>query len=150
MKLVLFRLAVLLVVGILVYNYFFGTPEEQAKSKEVGSKVYDLGKSAWDLLKSEKEKFDEGKYDDALDKVSGLFDDLKQKAETLEDNKDLLDRIADLERQRDAIDRELSSDGVSSYDKVGEQSEEDAEQMKKRFDDLLKDTEILMRDMEKQ
>ena len=57
------KLALILVVGILIYNYFLGTDEEKQQSKEIFTEVRDLGKAAWGLLKSEKEKFDEGKYD---------------------------------------------------------------------------------------
>ena len=66
------RLAAILVVGILFYNYFLGTPTEKEQSKKVFSKVKDLGRDAWDLLKTEKEKLDEGKYDEALDKITTL------------------------------------------------------------------------------
>jgi len=56
----LLKLAALLVIGILVYNYFFGTTEEKAQSKVIFSEAKDLGKAAWGLLKSEKEKFEDG------------------------------------------------------------------------------------------
>ena len=100
------KLAVILVVGILIYNYFLGTEAEKEQSKEIFSEVKDLGKAAWGLLKSEKDKFDEGKYDGALDKIGSLIDNLKDKAETIQDS-DILDRIAQLEDQKAELERKL-------------------------------------------
>ena len=92
----LIKLGLFLLAGILVYNYFFGTPEEKAQSKQIFTEIKDVTKSAVGLLKTEKQKFDEGKYNDAVDKIGGLIDNLKGKAEQLEDNRELLDQIADL------------------------------------------------------
>jgi hypothetical protein len=65
----LFKIGLSLVVLLLVYNYFLGTPEEKSNSKEIISEVIHLGKSSWELLRTEKQKLSEGKYDLALDKV---------------------------------------------------------------------------------
>jgi hypothetical protein len=112
----LLKLAAVLVVGILVYNYFMGTEAEKQQSKEIFQKVKDLGSDAWNLLKAEKEKLDEGKYDGALDKISNLIDNLKDKAEAISDS-DMLDRIADLERQKDALQEKMKdAEGPDTYD----------------------------------
>ena len=52
----LLKLGLLLVAGILVYNYFFGPVEEKEQSKEIFGKVRDVGKDAWALLRTEKDK----------------------------------------------------------------------------------------------
>ena len=114
------RLGLLLVAGILVYNFFLGTPEEKEQSKVIFREVKDLGKAAVDLLKSEKNKFDEGKYDGALDKIGNLFDSLKNKAEDIEDSQ-LLDRIAELEDKRKALEKHLDESEVQTYDNAGEE-----------------------------
>ena len=48
------KLGLLLVVGILVYNFFLGTPDEKAQSQKVFNKGKDVIVSVGDLLKSEK------------------------------------------------------------------------------------------------
>lgn len=81
----LIKLGLLVVIGIVIYNYFFGTPEEQesskqvfAKSKEAFVKVKDVGKDVFILLSSEKQKFDAGKYDVAIQKMGTILTDLKK------------------------------------------------------------------------
>ncbi len=147
----LIKLALFLVAGILVYNYFFGTPEEKAQSKEIFSDIKDLTKSAVGLLKTEKQKFDEGKYDDAVDKVGGLIDNLKGKAEQLENNRELLDQIADLERQQRSLETKLGSPGVESYGNEGQRIVTDSAQRRELEEDwraLVEKTERVMQEME--
>lgn len=140
----LLKLAALLVIGILVYNYFFGTTEEKAQSKVIFSEAKDLGKAAWGLLKSEKEKFEDGKYDEAVDKVGGLFKNLKTKAQENKDT-DALAELRELEKERLALERRL--DAVDEYDKSKAAAKEN-EAIKRDWDDLLERTEALMKRME--
>ncbi|MCB0564062.1 MAG: hypothetical protein KDD01_06765 [Phaeodactylibacter sp.] len=147
----LIKLAIFLVAGILVYNYFFGTPEEKAQSKEVFSDIKDLTKSAVGLLKSEKQKFDDGKYDDAVDKIGGLIDNLKGKAEQLEDNRDLLDQITVLQQKKNSLETKLGSPGVESYGEEGQRVVTDSAQRREIEEDwkeLVNKTEQVMQDME--
>ena len=72
-KLVAFLLVVL-VVGIVAYNYFLGTEEEQENSRRIIDQVRGLGSSVVNLLYSEKEKFDQGKYDSALEKIGDAIE----------------------------------------------------------------------------
>jgi uncharacterized phage infection (PIP) family protein YhgE len=150
----LIKVGLLLVGGILVYNYFFGTPEEKAQSKEIFTSVKDLTKSAFDLLKQEKQKFDEGKYDEAVDKIGGLLDNLKSKAEQLEDNRDLLDKIADLEEKRKRLSEDINREVPENYDNTssGERPPMDSSSRKEiedEWEDLVRKTEGLMEEMEK-
>ena len=148
----LIKLAIFLVAGILVYNYFFGTPEEKAQSKEVFSDIKDLTKSAVGLLKSEKQKFNDGKYDDAVDKIGGLIDNLKGKAEQLENNRELLDQIADLQQKKNSLETKLGSPGVESYGNEGQRVVTDSAQRREIEEDwkeLVNKTEQVMQDMGK-
>ena len=142
----LLKLFVMVVFAVLVYNYFFGTVEEKQQSKEIFNEVKDLGKSAWNLLKAEKEKFDEGKYDDATEKIGNLLASLKEKAEALKDS-ELLDDIARLERKRQDLEREIETNRVEEYDGDGLRDSE-AERIKDEGKDLLQDIEDLMKRME--
>lgn len=142
----------LLVIGILVYNYFFGTDEEKAQSKQIFSEVRDLTRSAVGLLKTEKAKFDEGKYDEAVDKVGGLLDNLKGKAQLLEDNRDLLDQITELQHRKEDLERHID-ETPTSYDEtegrriVADRSEQ--REIEREWDDLLNETRDLVDEMER-
>jgi uncharacterized protein YoxC len=147
----LIKLALGLLVGILIYNFFFGTPAEKEQSKQIFTEVKDLTKSAVQLIKAEKEKFDEGKYDEAVDKIGGLINDLKGKAEKLNDNKELIDQIADLQTKKDELERKI--DGApTEYGSEGNRIVADEKQQKEieeDWDRLLRETEELMDKMER-
>ena len=138
----LLKLGLLLVVGILFYNYFLGTPEEKASSKKVFTEIKEVGKSVGGLLKAEKEKFDSGKYDNALDKIGGMFDKLKSK---VKDGSDQLKEIKELEEKKNKLKERLSEGG----DKQGSAlSEEEKESLKKELEELIKETEKLAGEIE--
>jgi hypothetical protein len=146
----LLKLGLLLLVGILFYNYFFGTEVEKTQSKEIFGKVRDVGKDAWGLLRSEKSKLDEGKYDGAVDKVGStveslgnLLGKLRSTAKDLNDS-GALDRLNELQAQQRELEAQLKNENDASYD-----AKKQAE-VKSKVQSLLKETEQLMLDMEKE
>lgn len=146
----LLKLGLLLVAGILVYNYFFGTVEEKEQSKEIFGKVRDVGKDAWALLRTEKDKFDDGKYDGAVDKVGttveslgDLLGKLNKTAQDLNDS-GALDQLSELQAKQRQLQAELAAETPESYDAA------EQERVKNEVQDLLRETEALMRDMEDQ
>lgn len=141
----LLKLAAMLVIGILIYNYFFGTTDEKEQSKEIFSEAKDLGKAAWSLLKSEKEKFEEGKYDEAVDKVGGLFRNLKSKAQENNDG-DALAELKDLEKQRLELEKRLDAIDQSDTSKAATKEKAD---IKRDWSEMLDRAEALMKQMEK-
>jgi hypothetical protein len=74
----LIRILISVVVVVLVYNYFFGTPDEKQTSQKIFNEVKVVGNSVSDLIKTEKVKFDEGKYDEALVKINHSLDALSK------------------------------------------------------------------------
>lgn len=85
----LLKLAVVLVIGILVYNYFLGTEAEKEQAGEIFSEIGNVAEKGVGLLKGEYQKFRDGKYDKALDKVGDLLEKAKQKGgELVEDIKE--------------------------------------------------------------
>lgn len=144
----LLKLLVGVVIGVLIYNYFFGTPEEKATSKEIFSEVRDLGKATWGLLKSEKQKFDEGKYDEAVDKVGGLLSTLRSKAKTSEDDNAVAE-LERLERRRLELEKEIAE--LDRLNKSGKTTAAKAkeEQIRKDWRTLMDATELVMNNLEK-
>ena len=133
------KLGLLLVVGLIAYNLFLGDETEQAQSKEIINKVKDLGKSGVDLVKAEKDKFDAGKYDDAVDKVGKLFDQLKSKAQ---DSKEMLGKILYLDEKRDVF-----KDHIQQEKAEKNLSEEESAQLDKEFKDLMQEIKNITREM---
>ena len=154
----LLKLGVLLVVGILVYNFLFGTTEEKEQSKEVFKSTGAVISSTWNLLKAERQKFDAGKYDQALDKLGGAYRAIRDRAQYVDEK--VLSRLDDLENRKAALEKEL--DGIEAEDakptptlKKGEKTPpadsgqiKRKEQLMKELDDLMGDTEKLLKQAE--
>ncbi|MFK7933623.1 MAG: hypothetical protein AB8G22_08935 [Saprospiraceae bacterium] len=151
----LIKLGLVLVVGILVYNFYFGTETEKESSRRVFNEVKEVGVAVRDLIRSEKDKFDEGKYDDALDKIENAFGNLRQKARDLEDS-DLLDRLAKLEDKRQELETEYRKKMDETPTEFNEKGEEvydltnsEKREMKRELDELLRDTEDVVNELER-
>ncbi|MCB0664489.1 MAG: hypothetical protein KDC80_01645 [Saprospiraceae bacterium] len=101
----LIKLALLIIVGVLVYNYFLGTEQEKATSEKVFRQVKEVGRSIGDLIKNEREKFKDGKYDEAFDKLGEAYEKLKGKVDD-GDNREEKEMLEKLEKQKEDLQQE--------------------------------------------
>ncbi|WP_293006776.1 hypothetical protein [Nitrosomonas sp.] len=72
-----------LVIGLLSYNYFFGTEQEKGQAQEIFAKGAEVVGASADLLEAEYEKFKEGKYDKSLQNISNFLSNVKGKGSEL-------------------------------------------------------------------
>tara|TARA_B110000037_G_scaffold173467_1_gene197319 strand:+ start:604 stop:1056 length:453 start_codon:yes stop_codon:yes gene_type:complete len=112
----LLKLIAVVVVGLLCYNFFFGTEEEKERSRAVFGQVKELGSSVGSLLKSEKAKFDEGKYDDAMAKVKNTFNNLKNQDQ--ESGGGMSKEIDQLEAKKNTLESQLSTAKENNVDNL--------------------------------
>ncbi len=166
----LIKIGLLLLVGILIYNFFFGTNVEKENSRKIFGQMKGLATSAVQLVKSEREKFDAGKYDKALDKIGGVYRGLRDKAQYLDEK--VLTRLDDLEKRKAELQQEvdkIESDETAPVpappptkkglkrDKTAEETtsakaadlDRRKKELLKKLDDLAKETESLTNDAEK-
>jgi seryl-tRNA synthetase len=94
---------------------------------------------------------EEGKYDAALDKIGILYDELEERARSGKD-RESLDRIMELDRQRRALNDRLTQ---LEEDQAGartsaekQQAGKEEERLKADLRSLFAETERLMNDME--
>lgn len=111
----LIKIALLIIVGVLVYNYFLGSEEEKATSEKVFRQVKDVGKSIGELIKNERQKFKDGKYDEAFDKLGEAYEKLKGKVnEGDQEDREMLKKLEkqkeDLEMEKKQIEDELKKE----------------------------------------
>jgi len=162
----LVKLGLLLIVGIIVYNFFFGTSEEKENSRKIFGQVGSVVGSVTQLVRSEREKFDAGKYDTALDKLGGAYKSLRSQADFID--KKVLKRLGDLENRKAALEQELDviqagdaapaippKKGVKIDPKAAEQTAAKAadqkrkkERLQRELDSLLKDSEQLLQEVQ--
>jgi cytochrome c556 len=137
----LIRLALMVLVGVVVYNYFFGSPTEKATSNKIFGEVRGVFGSVRDLVKTEKEKYEAGKYNQAIDKISNVIGTLKGKAQEVKDS-GVLDKLSDLEAKRTDLQKrvERTKTALGAKDTLG---------IKQSFEDLVKETDKMIQNMEK-
>jgi cytochrome c556 len=138
----LLKLAFVAVICIVCYNRFFGSDKEQEQSKRIFKGVGNVFTEVRDLARSEKDKFDGGKYDAALGKMQTVLERLKNHAGDVNDTK-LNGQIADLERRKAQLQREI--DAAPPTD-TGFQKAPDK---LKKYTDLARQMESLTNDIQR-
>jgi hypothetical protein len=106
----LLRLAIPLLIGIVGYNYFFGTDTEKEQSRKIIGDVKALVGSVGSLVKSEKQQFDMGKYDEVLNKLGSAFGSIRSVSKQMSPK--VLEELSRLEQRQGALQRELRGIGV--------------------------------------
>jgi len=126
--------AFFLVIALLSYNYFFGTAEEKEQAQEIFSKGAEVVGAGAGLLKSEYQKYQGGKYDEALENVSHILAKLKdQGGELLEEIENWKQRKDDWEQKKNDLQQLLDADP----DAIG------GEKVKRAIAELEKERKIL-------
>lgn len=141
----LIKLLFLLIVGILIYNYFLGTREEKASSEKIFKEFSDLGKAVGDLISQEKEKFDQGKYDDALDKINGFINQLKDKTSAA--SSEIKQQIRSLEKQKEKLKDQISNLPPESDSTTNEDLLKQNNELQREIEKLMKDAEKILQDL---
>ena len=142
----LLKITVLIVVGVLSYNYFFGTDEEKEQSSKVFGQVKDVAVSVGDLAKSEKDKFDAGKYDAALDKLGKAYAVARESTQDLDAG--VLKRIGGLEQRKEVLQKEIDSiekaENAAPAGKDTEAQQQRREKLRREMEKLIADSNALL------
>ena len=144
----LLKIAILVVAGVLVYNYFLGDESEKAQSAKVFGHVKEIAVSVGDLAKSEKEKFDAGKYDTALEKLAGAYRSAREGAQQLDVG--LIKRIGELEQRRNKLAKDLQTIEQAEPPTSGQQTvKPESTEQSKRKEALRQEMQRLLEDSNK-
>lgn len=140
----LISLVILAVIGLMGYNMFFGTDEDKARGQVVAKETKELVGSIFGLLKAEKENYDAGKFDNAMDKLNNAFRNVSQKAKEVGGN--LPERVKDLEKKKDQLDQLIE---VNKNSKMADPKKEN-DKIQDEMSDILKELQNIAEDIEKQ
>lgn len=132
------KIVIVVVTGVLIYNYFFGNSVEKEQSEAVYSKVKSLTVSVIDVLKGEKQKFDQGKYDKAIDKIDEAFNALRSDNSNL--TPDEKANLQSLENEKESIQKDIKDAGKLDQDLADKKSAE----IDQRLLNLIKQSEHLI------
>jgi len=107
----LIKWALIIVIGLLVYNYFYGTEQEKKQSEEIFTKTKEIGQSIVGFVSDETQKVKDGKYNDVIDNISGFLSELKS-----EKNAEEIEEIqSDLDKTKENYESEgTSADSLES------------------------------------
>ena len=156
----LLKIGLLLLVVILVYNYFFGTDAEKDQSRQVFGQMRSVVVSVSDLVRSEKSKFDAGKYDGALDKLGDAYRAVRSGVKNMDEK--VSKRLDELEQRKATLQQELdqieqgdeqaaaaAKKGGKKDPKTEKQTAAKAADQQRRKEQLQKELERLLRDSDK-
>jgi phosphopantetheine adenylyltransferase len=95
----LLSLGVMLIIGLLAYNMMFGYEADKENAKQITNGVKEL-------IQSTKEKYKNGEYNEAIDRIGDVFNQLKNKADKL-NNGEYADDISELEERKQRLEEML-------------------------------------------
>ena len=155
------KVGALLVAGILIYNFFFGTNAEKDQSRKIFGQVKDVVVSVGQLVKSEKTKFDAGKYDAALEKLGSAYQVIRKQAQHLDAS--FMQRLDALEQRKASLQSEIDSieqgdqaltetpapkKGAKADPKAEKAKTQKAADQKRRKEELQRELDQLFKDSE--
>ena len=138
----LIRLVILVVVALIGYNMFFGTEEDKARGQAVAKETKELVGSIVGFLKAEKENYDSGKYDDAMQKLNKAFKNISQKAQEIGGN--LPERVKELEEKKEHLDQLID---MNKNAKMADPKKEN-EKIEDEMSDILKELQDIAEDID--
>ncbi len=131
----LLSLAAMLIIGLLVYNTFFGTEEDRESVEKVTSGFKEL-------FQSTKDKYKSGEYDEAIDKIGDIFNQLKDKANDLNSD-EFKGELSELQQKKERLEellRELETkENTPTRSLVPENLNKNKEQIQQELEELQKD-----------
>ncbi|MFM7155783.1 MAG: hypothetical protein ACKOZV_16805 [Bacteroidota bacterium] len=160
----LFKVALMALAAVLVYNYFWGTDEEQEQSRKVFGQLRGVVESVSEIVVSEKAKFDAGKYDRALEQLGDTYKTVRQHTQHVDGK--IIQRLDELEARKSALQSELDAieqleksvtppaQSRSSAKKEKNLQAEEADRARRRelirqkLETLLRDSDSMLRDAE--
>lgn len=166
----LLKIGLLLLAAVLIYNRFFGTDEEKQQSKQVFGQMRGVVTSVAGIVRSERDKFEDGKYDKVMDKLGAAYSTVREKAQYVDEKvikrlDELENRKAQLQREIDKVEAEPDAEPAApaSTKKGIKKTTRDEEtkaakeadikqrrtELQREMEKLIKDSEELLQDAEK-
>ena len=92
----LLSLSIMLIIGLLAYNMMFGDEADKENAKQITNGVKEL-------IRSTKEKYKDGEYNEAISKIGDIFNNLKDKADKVS-NGEYTDDINALQQRKERLE----------------------------------------------
>ena len=107
----------LLLAGYIGYMYFFGKGEDKSNAQTIVHETRDLGKAVGDFIRNQKDKYDDGEFNQLIDKVGKSLEKLK--TGTTESKEDVKTNLLELQKQLKEVDPEkLNEENRKALEKL--------------------------------
>ncbi len=109
----LIKWVLIIIIGILVYNYFYGTEEEKQQTAKIFNQTRAVGESIVGFVSDETQKVKDGKYNDVIDNITDFVEKLKsdenaQEVEAIQsDLQDAQEKYRATDQSRDSLEIRL-------------------------------------------
>jgi len=137
-------LVVFAAIAFMGYNHFYGTDEDRAVNREITDGVKGVGSAVGKLFQSAKENYNDGKFDDAIEKTGNVISQLGKKAQEIGQN--FPERLKELEEKRNQLDKLIETTKTTRSSEPEKQNEA----IKDEMSELMEELEALKNDMDKQ
>jgi len=108
---------ILLLAGYVGYMYFFGKGEDKTDAHTIVNETKDLGKAVGDFLTRQKDKYDDGEFNQLIDKVGKSLEKLK--SGSAESKEEVRTDLLELQKQLKQIDpQKLSEENRKALQKL--------------------------------
>ena len=131
------KLAVLLLLGWIVYVQFWGTTDQKALRKQMFDGVKKTGKSIGDIAKSEKGKFKDVSFKDALSKVGTSIDNLRENSK--ERSANFKDKVNKLSEKKKGLDNLLEKLKLKKDSEITADEEKTVQEELKSLGELMEE-----------
>jgi hypothetical protein len=99
---------ILLLAGYVGYMYFFGKGEDKANAETIVNETKDLGRAVGDLLRRQKDKYDDGDFDQVFGNVGKALDKLK--SSSTKNDSEVRNDLNELKKELKKIDPQKLND----------------------------------------
>jgi Sec-independent protein translocase protein TatA len=99
---------ILLLAGYVGYMYFFGKGEDKANAETIVNETKDLGRAVGDLLRRQKDKYDDGDFDQVIGNVGKALDKLK--SSSTKNDSEVRNDLNELKKELKKIDPQKLND----------------------------------------
>jgi len=138
----LISLVILAVIGLMGYNMFFGTEEDKARGQAVAKETKELVSSVVGFLKAEKDNYDSGKFDNAMQKLNKAVKNVSQKAQEIGGS--MPERVRQLEDKKNQLDELIQ---INKNSKMADPKKE-SDKIKDEMSDILKELQEIAEDID--
>jgi len=131
------KLAAVLLVGWIIYVQFWGTTDQKALRKQMFDGVKKTGQSIGDIAKSEKGRFKDVSFKDALGKVGTSIDNLR--ANSKERSANFKEKVDKLSEKKKGLDNLLEKLKLKKDSEITAEEEKNVQEELKSLSELMEE-----------